>query len=116
MVGLGESFVTLGRAFETYSAFTHVNAQDTAKFVQALTAAMKAAGCCTNCNMHLSSLVQSQHDIEISMKVPAAAVDEFKAAGITDVLVSLKDKAEGADGNAKHDRAIAKVAGARFAS
>ena len=83
-----------------------MNAQDTAKFVQALTAAMKAAGCGINCNMHLSSLVQSQHDIEISMKVPAAAVDEFKAAGTTDVLVSLKEKAEGAEGNAKHVRAI----------
>ena len=54
----------------------------------------------------LSSLVQSQHDIEIKIKVPAAAVDEFKAAGITGVLVSLKEKAEGAEGNAKHVRAI----------
>ena len=66
--------------------------------------------------MHLFSFVQFQHDIEILIKVPAAAVDEFKAAGITDALVSLKDKAEGADGNAKHDRAIAKAAGTRVAS
>ena len=93
-----------------------MNTQDTAKFVQALTAAMKAAGCCTNSNMHMSSLVQSQHDIDAPMKVPAAAVDEFKAAGIIDFLGSLKEKDEGAEGNAKHDLAIAKAAGARGAS
>ena len=62
-------------------------------------------------NKHLSPLVQSDHDI--SMRVPAAAVYKFKAGGIIKVLVNLTEKAEG---NAMHNLAMVKAAGAQVAS
>ena len=47
------------------------------------------------------------------MEVPAAAVSKFKAGGISEVLMKLKEKAED---NAMHNLAIIKDACAQVAS
>merc|ERR1740124_887362 len=95
------------------AAFAQVDTSNTARLVQALGAIVDAAGFSGGDKNRLSALIQSQQgndDDDALLGAPAAAVYESKSGGIVDVLVDMKEKAEGelselrkAENSAKHN-------------
>merc|ERR1719361_2974908 len=95
------------------AAFAQIDATNANKVVQALGALVDAAGFSGSDKNRLSSLIQSHQtsdDDDALVGAPAAAVYKSQSGGIVDVLVDMKEKAEGelsdlrnAENNAKHN-------------
>merc|ERR1719245_1766935 len=95
------------------AAFAQIDATNTNKVVQALGAIVDAAGFSGSDKNRLSALIQSQQttdDDDALVGAPAAAVYKSQSGGIVDVLVDMKEKADGelsdlrkAENNAKHN-------------